>query len=52
MARHKRNYKDVWSDAYYEAEDAGKTPSECERIANEAVTEFMGNMADASEGDR
>lgn len=47
-----RDYKDVWNEAYYEAEDEGLPEAACALRADMAVRDYLGATIDAHEGDR
>ena len=43
-----RHYKDIFSDAYYEAIENGSTVEEAERIGLDAITDHQAARADAA----
>ena len=45
----RQTYKDVFSDAYYEAQEEGLPEAECERIGTQAMRDWLEAKQDAAE---
>jgi hypothetical protein len=40
------DYKDIWSEAYYNAKEEGKSTEEAEKFADERTADHFASLAD------